>query len=186
MPLSSPSNLCWNVIFPPEQEWIEKTLHVAIKTIWQRARNTARTQFGDESLAVEIMEVAIEKAINRLKEGPPVGSDEASLLLDRFYAQEARRRRKANRKLTFLGSSAELPSNPVQNPLAPVDSAIDLDVILQGTPPEVRLALLLRHSRARWSEVAEILGTSAASIRVRCQRALKKIRHRLGISEHGK
>jgi len=78
-----------------------------------------------------------------------------------------------------------LPSAPVQNPFLPVDSALDLEVILHGTPPEVRLALLLRHSRTRWSEVAEIVGTSEASIRVRCQRALKKIRRGLGIGENG-
>lgn len=53
---------------------------------------------------------------------------EAGLLLSRFDAQEARRRRNANRKLVFLGSSAELPPNPVQNQFSSVDSSIDLEV----------------------------------------------------------
>jgi len=185
MPITSPSDLCWNVKFPPGQEWIERTVHAAIKKVWQRAQNTARSQFGDESLAVEMMEVAIEKLVQRLNEGPSVDPAEAGHLLLRFYAQKTRRRRNANRKLVLLGSSVELPSTPVENPFLPVDSALDLELILHGTPPEVRLALLLRHSRARWSEVAEIVGTSEASIRVRCQRALKKIRQGLGIGENG-
>jgi len=111
---------------------------------------------------------------------------EASLLLSRFYAQEARRRRSANRKLVFLGSSAEFPAKPVQNQFSSVDSSLDLEVILHDIPSEVRLAQLMRYSRTRWTEVAAILGTSEASIRVRCQRALKRIRQRLGGNEHGK
>lgn len=185
MPITSPSDLCWNVKFPSGQEWIESTVHAAIKRVWQRAQNTARSQFGDESLAVEMMEVAIEKLVRRLNEGSPADPAEAGHLLLRLYAQEIRRRRNANRKLVLLGSSAELPSAPVQNPFLHIDSALDLEVILHGTPSEVRLALLLRHSRTRWSEVAEILGTSEAGIRIRCQWALKKIRQRLGIGENG-
>ena len=186
MPLPSPSDLCWNVKFPPGQEWIEKTVRGAIETIWQRAQSTARAQFGDESLAVEITEVAIQKPVNRLNNGAPLEPGEASLVLSRLYAQEVRRRRNGNRKLVFLGSSAELPAKPVQNQFSSVDSSLDLEVILHGIPSEVRLALLMRYSRTRWTEVAAILGTSEASIRVRCQRALKRIRQRLGINEHGK
>jgi hypothetical protein len=185
MPLPSPSDLCWNVKFPPGQEWIEKTVRGAIETIWQRAQSTARAQFGDESLAVEIMEVAIQKAVNRLSTGAPVELGEACLVLSRFHAQEIRRRRYGNRKLVFLGSNAELPASPVQNQFSSVDSTIDLGVILHDIPLEVRLALLMRYSRTRWTEVAAILGTSEASIRVRCQRALKRIRQRLGVNEHG-
>ena len=185
MPLPSPSDLCWNVKFPPGQEWIEKAVRGAIETVWQRAQSTARVQFGDESLAVEIMEVAIQKAVNRLNNGAPLEPDEVSLVLSRFCAQEVRRRRNGNRKLVFLGSSAELPASPVQNQFSSVDSTIDLGVILHDIPLEVRLALLMRYSRTRWTEVAAILGTSEASIRVRCQRALKRIRQRLGVNQHG-
>jgi len=180
MPIPSPSDLCWNVNFASGQEWIEATAHAAIKTIWQRAQNTARSHFGDEFLAVEMMEVAIEKLVDRLNKGSPVDPAEASILLLRFFAQEVRRRRNGNRRLVYLGSSEELPVAATENPFLPVDSALDLEVILHDIAPEVRLALLLRYSRTRWSEVAEIIGTSEAGIRVRCQRALKKIRKSIG------
>ena len=180
MPISSPSELCWNVKFQSGQEWIEATSHAAVKTVWQRARNTARSHFGDESLAVEMMEVAIDKLVDLLSKGSPVEPAEASILLLRFFAQEVRRRRNGNRRLVFLGSTEELPIASAQNPFLPIDSALDLEVILHDIAPEVRLALLLRYSRTRWSEVAEIIGTSEAGIRVRCQRALKKIRQSVG------
>jgi len=85
MPIPSPSDLCWNVNFASGQEWIEATAHAAIKTIWQRAQNTARSHFGDEFLAVEMMEVAIEKLVDRLNKGSPVDPAEASILLLRFF-----------------------------------------------------------------------------------------------------
>ena len=157
-----------------------------LRSLAENSQSTARAQFGDESLAVEIMEVAIQKAVNRLSTGAPVEPGEACLVLSRFYAQEIRRRRYGNRKLVFLGSNAALPASPVQNHFSSVDSTIDLGVILHDIPLEVRLALLMRYSRTRWTEVAAILGTSEASIRVRCQRALKRIRQRLGVNEHGK
>lgn len=185
MPLSSPSDFCWNVKFSPEQKWIEEAVHGAIKIIWQRAQNAARSQCGDESLAREMMEIAIQKAVDRLQAGSPVGPNEAGPLLYRFFVQEARRRRNANRKLVFHGSNAELPPAIVKNPYLPVDSALDLDIILHGEAPEVRRALLLRYSRTRWTEVASILGTTEASIRIRCHRALKRIRQRLRINENG-
>ena len=81
MPFFSPSELCWNVRFPPGQEWIETTVQAAIETIWRRTHSTARSHFGDESLAVEMMEVAIEKTGNSLSNGAPADSSEASLLL---------------------------------------------------------------------------------------------------------
>jgi hypothetical protein len=179
----SPLDLCWNVRIPSGQEWIETTAHAAINIVWQRAQNTARSHFGDESLAVEMMEVAICKMVDRLNRGSPVDPDQASNILLRLFAQEVRRRRNATRRLVFLGSSEELPNTAAENPFSIVDSVLDLEVILHDIAPEVRLALLLRHSRTRWSEVAEIIGTSEAGIRVRCQRALNKIRQRLEINE---
>jgi DNA-directed RNA polymerase specialized sigma24 family protein len=184
MPLSSPSGFCWNVKFPPEQEWIEQAVLGAIEIIWQRAQKTARSRCGDVSLARELMEVAIQKTVDRLQAGSLVGPDEASRLLYRIFVQEARCRQNATRKLVSCGSNAELPPVTAQNPFTPVDSAIDLDVILHGEAAEVRHALLLRHSRSSWTEVATILGTTAASIRVRCNRALKRIRQRWSIHEN--
>ena len=186
MPLPSPSDLCWNVKFPPGQEWIERTVREALEANWQRAQSTARAYFGDEFLALEIMQLALQKTIDRLNKGAPVESNEVILLLSRFYAQEARRRRDANRELALLGPNAEVPSNPAQSQSSSVDSTIDLEVILHDLPPEVRLALLMRYSRTRWTEVAAILGTTESSIRVRSQQALKRIRQRLGDNEHGK
>ena len=180
----SPSDLCWNVRFPPEQEWIEEPLRIAIGSIWERANHVARSQLGDEALAPEIIEAAIEKTVLHLQTGPPRSPEEVELLLERSFRQEVRRLRKANNRLIFVGSNQELTSGTAQNPHARIDSAIDLEGILRDVPSNVRFALLLRYSRSRWSEVAAVLGTTEAAIRLRCRRALDRIRKKLEGENH--
>jgi DNA-directed RNA polymerase specialized sigma24 family protein len=180
----SPSDLCWNLKFTPEQEWIEPILHIAVGNIWQRAHRVARSQLDDETLAPEIIEVAVERTIRSLQADVHRDPEEVALFLERSFLQEVKRRRKANNRLIFVGSSQELPSASTQNPHALVDSAIDLEVILHDIPPEVRIALLLRYSRSRWSEVAAVLGTTEAAVRLRCKRALDRIHRKLEGENH--
>jgi RNA polymerase sigma-70 factor (ECF subfamily) len=184
MQLPSPSDLCWNVKFPPEQGWIEEPLHIAVGNIWERARHVARFQLGDEALAPEIIDVAIERTVLRLQVGTQRNPEDVAHLLEVSLLQEVRRRRKAAKRLVFFGSNQELPSGSIQNPQGRVDSSKDLDVILHDVPSDVRFALLLRYSQFRWSEVAAVLGTTEAAIRLRCKRALDKIRQELESENH--
>jgi len=181
----SPFDLCWNLKFPPELEWIEPALHIAVGNIWERAHHVARSQLADEALALEIIEAAIEKTVLRLQADPPDGPEEVALLLERSFLQEVNRRRKANKRMIFVGSSQDLPSGPAHVSNTVVDSAIDLEVILRDVPPDDRLALLLRYSQFRWSEVAAALGTTEAAVRLRCKRALDRIRKKLEGENHG-
>jgi len=184
MQLPSPSDLCWNVKFPPEQGWIEEPLHIAVGNIWERAHHVARSQLGDEALTPEIIEAAIERTVCRLQACTHQAPEDVARLLEHSFLQEVRRRRKAAKRLVFYGSNQELPSGSVQNPQGRVDSSIDLEVILHGVPSYVRFALLLRYSRFQWSEVAAVLGTTEAAIRLRCKRALDKIRQKLESENH--
>jgi hypothetical protein len=181
----TPSDLCWNAKFPPEQEWIERTVHVAVGNIWRRANHVAHAQLGDDSFVPEIMEVAIDNAVRHLQTGSPQSPEEVAVLLERLFLQEVKRRRSANKRLVYVGTDQDLPTGSAQNPHVPIDSAIDLDRILHDIPPGVRIALLLRYSRSRWSEVAAVLGTSEAAVRLRCKRALDRIRRNMEGEIHG-
>jgi len=116
--------------------------------VWRRAHHVAHSQLGNDSLVQEIMEIAIEGAVCRLQTDSPQGPEYVASLLERLFLQEVRRRRKANNRLVYLGSNQELLTGSAQNPHTLVDSAIDLDRILRGIPPDVRIALLLRYSRS--------------------------------------
>ena len=85
----SPSDLCWNVKFSPEQDWIEEPLHTAVGNIWGRAHHIARSQLGDEAVAHEIIEAAIEKTLRRLQEDGHRTAEDVARLLERSLQQEA-------------------------------------------------------------------------------------------------
>jgi DNA-directed RNA polymerase specialized sigma24 family protein len=180
----SPADLCWRIKIPPDQKWVEEALHAAGKEIWRQAHHIARAQLGDEALAPEVIEAAMEKAAPHLLAGPPRGNDEVVFLLKRLFIQEVRRRRKSSNRLVFVGSSQELRSESTGSSQARVDSTIDLELILQDVPPDVRFALLLRYSKSRWSEVAAVLATTESAVRLRCKRALDRIRQRLEREGH--
>jgi DNA-directed RNA polymerase specialized sigma24 family protein len=131
-----------------------------------------------------MIEIAIGKAVDRLQLNSQASPEEVTQLLERLYLQEVRHRRKANNRLVLVGVSEDLPSNSTQNPQSQVDSAIDLEIILHNIPPEVRFALLLRYSQSRWNDIAAVLGTTEASIRLRCKRALNRIRQKLEDKKH--
>ena len=99
-----------------------------------------------------------------LQAGAQPAPEDVARLLERSLLQEIRRRRKAAKRLVFVGTNQKLFSGSAENPHALVDSSIDLEIILQGIPPDVRLALLLRYSRFRWSEIAAALGTTEAAV----------------------
>jgi DNA-directed RNA polymerase specialized sigma24 family protein len=185
MLLPSPSELCWGIKLPPEQKWLEKAIHFAVSNIWLRAHRIARSQLGDESQTLEMIEIAIGKAVDRLQLNSQASPEEVTQLLERLYLQEVRHRRKANNRIVLVGASEDLPSTSTHHPQSLVDSAIDLDIILQNILPEVRFALLLRYSQSRWNEIAAVLGTTEASIRLRCKRALNRIRQKLEDKKHG-
>jgi hypothetical protein len=73
MRLPTPADLCWNVKCSPDQEWIERTLRIAVENVWPQALEAAHSRNGHGSHVVEIVESAIEHAVCRLKTGDPLG-----------------------------------------------------------------------------------------------------------------
>ena len=60
MRLPTPADLCWNVKCSPDQEWIERTLRIAVENVWPQALEAAHSRNGHGSHVVEIVESAIE------------------------------------------------------------------------------------------------------------------------------
>jgi DNA-directed RNA polymerase specialized sigma24 family protein len=182
----SPSDLCWVIGFTPQGRWIAPVVRAAVRTEWPQARQVAATHLGDETLAPEIMEHAIQQTAEHLAELSPVGIEEARAILVRFYRNEIRRRQRSVSRLSFRGAASEIealsPSSDLSFPA--LEAELDLDIILRDTPLELRRALLMRYgARGRWSEVSQELAKSKEAIRKSCQRELNRIRKKLGIRE---
>ncbi|MGA8742689.1 MAG: hypothetical protein WB561_16000 [Terracidiphilus sp.] len=150
----------------------------------ETARNIAASQLGDELLASEIMELAIQQTAESLADLNPIGIEETRAILLRFYRAEVRRRLRAEGRLSFRGTSfdVEYLSPSVDSSFSAVEAELDLEKVLRETPAELRCAMLLRYgSRSRWSDVATVMAKSAEAARKICGRELKNIRKRLGL-----
>jgi DNA-directed RNA polymerase specialized sigma24 family protein len=150
----------------------------------EEARETARTYLGDELLASEIMELAIQQTAEYLADLNPVGIDETRAILARFYRNEVRRRQRADGRLSYRGTSTDLEylSPSIDSSFAAFEAELDLESILRETPADLRSAMLLRYgSRRQWREVATIMSSSTEAARKLCERRLKQIRKRLDL-----
>jgi hypothetical protein len=185
----SPSDLCWVIGFTPHGRWIAQILRAAVGLELNAARQMAATHLGDENLAPEVMELAIQLTAEHLADLSPIGVEEARVILRRYYRNEVRRRRRSETKLSFLGTADEVatlrPSPDFS--FSAVEAKLDLDKLLRDTPAEVRTAMLLRYgARGRWSEVGQTVSKSREAVRKSCQRGMDLIRKRMGIGDHAR
>lgn len=182
----SPSDLVWIIGFTPQGKWIAPAVRAAVRQRWREAREIAVAQLGDESLASELMEVAIQQTAEHLAGLSPIDADEASSILLHFYRNAVRRRKRRESQLQFSGTSAEveLLSLAAISFGNSVDAEIDLDTILDDTPPDVRLAMLMRlGARHSWKEIAEATSKSVDAIRMSCKREFARVRRKLRIRD---
>jgi hypothetical protein len=180
----SPSDLCWVIGFTPQGSWIAPVVRAAVRTEWPSARKAAVATLGDESLAPELMERAIQQTVEYLEELSPITIEETRVILGRFYQNAVSRKRYDDKKLDYVGTATEVELlAPRPGRLGfPVEAKADLAKILRDTPPELRSAMLMRYGgRSRWDEIAQGMSKSKEAVRKSCQREMKRIRERLGV-----
>ncbi len=154
----------------------------AIEQHWSDLQRASASVLGDASLATEIMEWAIERAVAYLSDHPPKNQDEVSQILSRLLKEEVARRRKRNSHLVFIEFSGSSEPSSSDTPFSAANAAIDAERILQTAPPDVREAVMLRYgSSESWREVAARTASSPEAIRKKCNRFLDRIRRKLGI-----
>ena len=179
----SPSDLVWVIGFTPQGRWIAPVVRAAVRAEWPEAQQIASAQLGDETLAPELMELAIQQTAEYLADLSPISVEETRKILVRLYRNAIRRRRRSDR-LVFLGTANDIEFlvTPVESFEDAVEAEIDLDTILDETPPDVRLAMLMRFgARSTWKEVGKEVSKSVDAIRMGCRREVKRIRNKFGI-----
>ena len=189
MTLPSPSDYCWVIGFTPQERWIAPVIHAAVESEWQRACEIAVTRLGDNTLAPELMELAIQQTAEYLADLSPTGIEGVRPILVRYYLNAVRRRQYADKRLNFRGTSADLEALAESRGHASpaIEARLDLAMLLRDTPDDLRRAMLLRYgARARWNEVAEEMSKSEEAVRKSCQRELIRIRNRLGLNERAR
>jgi len=185
----SPSDLLWVIGFKPQGRWIVPLVREAVRAEWPLARTIARAQLGDEMLARELMETAIEQTHEYLASQSPMAVEGVRKILNTYYKNAVRRQQRISSRLVLRGSGADLellaPSvQPVTNG---IDARLDVDSILRDTSTEMRHVLLARYgARTGWDELAKNLNTSKDAIRMASRRELERLRNRLGVQQRRK
>jgi len=180
----SPSDLIWAIGYAPQSRWIAPVVRAAVRGSWQEARRIALMQLGDETLAPELMEVAIQQTAEYLANQSPVEVSEAQAHLERFYRNAVRRKKRANQHLSFRGATRDIEFliPPIRSFEDEVEAEVDLGTILNETSEDLRHAMLMRFgARSSWKDVAAESSKSVDAIRMCCQREIDRIRKRFGI-----
>lgn len=178
----SPLDRCWTLKETSGSLAILPALRAAVENHWPALQRAALSALGDESLAGEIMDGAIEGAVAYLADHPPEDLGEVDTVRSRLCSNELGRRRRLKKHLIFIDSSSVTETCASDSALSATDAAIDIEKILCDAPPKVREAMMMRYgSSESWSDVATRTATTPATIRMSCRRYLDRIREKLGI-----
>jgi DNA-directed RNA polymerase specialized sigma24 family protein len=178
----APLDRCWKVKDSPGSLPIMPALRAAVERSWPETQRAAASLLGDEALAAEIIERAIEQAVAYLSDHPPRDQEDVSATLSRFSRQEVGRRRKKRKRLVFIDFSAISESSRSHSEISAAEAVIDTERVLADAPPEVRQAMMMRYGGSEsWADVAARTATSANAIRKKCKRFLNRIRQQLRI-----
>ena len=177
----SPLDRCWMLNGSPSASPIMPAVRAAVEKHWPETQRAAAAALGDESLAEEVMEAAIEQAVAYLADHPPKDHEDVSAILGRFCRLEIGRRHKERTRFVFIDFSS-VASESSSSGISAVEAAIDAERILRDAPPEVREAMMMRYgSSDSWGDVAARTATTPAAIRMSCKRFIDRIREKLGI-----
>ena len=178
----SPLDRCWVVTDSVGSLPMMLAVRAAVERHWPDTQRAAAYALGDEALAAEIMEGAIERTVAYLADHPPEDQEEVSAVLSRFCKVEVRRRRKQRAPFVYVDFPDASETLSSCSTVSAADAAIDAERILADAPPKVRKAIMMRYgSSESWSDVGARTGTSPEAIRKKCERYLDRIRRRLGI-----
>ena len=178
----SPLDRCWTLKDMSGSLAILPALRAAVERQWPGLQRAASSALGDESLAGEIMDGAIERAVAYLADHPPEDLGEVDTVLSRLCNNELGRLRRLKKNLVLFDSSSVSEISSSDSPFSATDAAIDIEKILCDAPPKVREAMMMRYgSSESWSDVAKRTATTPAAIRMSCKRYLDRIREKLGI-----
>ena len=179
----SPLDRCWVVKDSPGSSQIMLAVRAAVERQWPDTHRAAAYVLGDETLAAEIMEEAIEQAVAYLVDHPPKDHEEVRAVLSRFCKLEVGRRRKQRAPFVFIDSSVASEASSSDSQISAVDAAIDAERILADAPLQSARGAddAVRQRSESWSDVAARTATSPGAIRKKCKRCLDRIRQKLGI-----
>ena len=170
--------LWWDREVDPAGRPIREDVRQAGHEIWEHACQRTRFLLGDAGPAAELMENSVAQVSRYLDR---IGATESSgprhgLLMVAFCRGLRRYAARLNR-LELVGGSGELAIRAIDDgAMRRFNACLDLESIVQRLSGRNSAVLMLRAAGFKWNEVAELFGTSVATVRNRFWREIDKIR----------
>jgi len=159
---------------------IRPDVRLAGHEIWEQACQRTQALLDDHGPAAELMEnsvAQVSRYLDRL--GAPESSQKHGLLMVAFCRGLRRYAAKLNR-LEFVGGSGELACRAVEEGwVGQINARLELARIIRKLRNEHGAVLMLRAAGYEWEAVGQLLGKSAAAVRISFWREIKRIRRTL-------
>lgn len=159
---------------------IRPDVRLAGHEIWEQACQRTQAVLDDHRPAAELMENSVAQVSRYLDRiGAPEYSEKHGLLMAAFCRGLRRYAAKLNR-LEFVGGSGELASRALEERwVGQMNARLELARVIRKLHTENATILMLRAAGYEWEVVGQLLGKSAAAVRISFWREIKRIRRTL-------
>ena len=156
---------------------IRPDVRLAGHEIWEQACQKTQALLADHGPAAELMENSVAQVSRYLDRiGAPESPEKHGLLMVAFCRGLRRYAAKLNR-LEFVGGSGELASRAFEEGwVGQVNTRLELARIVRKLRNEHGAVLMLRAAGYEWEDVGQLLGKSAAAVRISFWREIERIR----------
>lgn len=163
---------------------IRPDVRSAGREIWELACRRTLAELADHAPAAELMENAVAQVSRYLDRiGAPLSSRKHGLLMVAF-CRNLRRHATRSARLELAGASTELENRIADECwVAQVNARLELEGIVRQLSDRNANVLLLRAAGYEWKEIADLFGTSVASLRNGFWRAIRRIRWELASAD---
>lgn len=156
---------------------IRSDVRAAAREVWEQACRQTIAALADNGPAAELMENAVAQVSRYLdRTGAPISSRKHGLVMIAFCRALGRYRARSSR-LELVGASTDVSDlASAKDWVAQADARLDLDKLIRRLSKRSTEVLMLRAAGYEWKEIAQLFGTTAASIRNSFWREIWKIR----------
>lgn len=156
---------------------IRPDVRLAGHEIWERACQRAQALLDDDGPAAELMEDSVAQVSRYLDRiGAPESPHKHGLLMVAFCRGLRRYASKLNR-LELVGGSGELATRALDEGwVGQMHARLELARIVRKLRHKNDTVLMLRAAGYEWEDVGQMLGKSAATVRISFWREINRIR----------
>ena len=165
---------------------IRPDVRLAAQEIWQEACRRAQAMLADNAAAAELMECSVAQVSRYLDRhsSQSRACKLKGLLLLAFSRALQRRAGKVNR-IELVGGSSDLANRTADDSwIRQIHARLDLEKMVRNLSERSSIVLALRWAGFDWKEIAQLLGTSVATVRNRFWREVRATTGRVGKSNH--